>query len=168
MPDLHLVGVRTRLFQWLARFAPGATTTRVHLHRRRGVRIGTEVFIGTDALIETSYPQLVEIGDRVSIGIRTTIIAHHRGPLPAEPTVRIEHEAFLGPGVIVLPNVTIGHGAVVTAGSVVTKSVPPMTLVQGNPAKPVGRCGVPLAGDVDIKDFYRSLRPIRAPAKGER
>ena len=40
-----------------------------------------------------------------------------------------------------LPNVVIGRGSVVAAGSVVTTSVPPMTLVQGNPAKPVAQVG---------------------------
>jgi acetyltransferase-like isoleucine patch superfamily enzyme len=155
-----LKGARSRLLQWAARFAPGATTLRVRMHRWRGVSIGQEVFIGTDVLIETSYPHLIVIGNKVGIGIRSVIIGHLNGPLPSEPTVRIEDEAFVGPGVLILPNVTIGHGAVVTAGSVVTKSVPPMTLVQGNPAKPVGRCGVPLTTGVDLKTFYSKLRPL--------
>jgi acetyltransferase-like isoleucine patch superfamily enzyme len=156
-------GIRNRLLQWLARFAPGATTLRVRMHRWRGVTIGERVFIGTDALIETGYPHLVTIGDDVGIGIRCVIIGHMNGPLPEGPTVRIEDEAFVGPGAMVLPNVTIGRGAVVMAGSVVTKSVPPLTLVQGNPAKPVGRCGVPFSKGVDLKTFYASLRPIRTP-----
>ena len=71
-------------------------------------------------------------------GIRSIIIAHFRG---WERPVVIEEGAFLGPGVIVLPNVVIGRGSVVAAGSVVTTSVPPMTLVQGNPAKPVAQVG---------------------------
>ena len=156
-------GIRNRLLQWLARFAPGATTLRVRMHRWRGVTIGEGVFIGTDALIETGYPQLVVIGNHVGIGIRCVIIGHMNGPLPAAPTVRIEDEAFIGPGALILPNVTIGRGAVVTAGSVVTKSVPPLTLVQGNPAKPIGRCGVPFSKGVDLKTFYAKLRPIRTP-----
>jgi acetyltransferase-like isoleucine patch superfamily enzyme len=130
------------------------------MHRWRGVAIGDNVFIGTDALIETSYPHLVVIGNDVGIGIRSVIIGHVNGPLPNAPTVRIEDTAFIGPGALILPNVTIGRGAVVMAGSVVTKSVPPMTLVQGNPAHPVGRCGVPFSQGVDPKTFYASLRPI--------
>jgi acetyltransferase-like isoleucine patch superfamily enzyme len=99
--------------------------------------------------------------------MRTTIIAHFRGEWDAGldgdegVTVRIEDDAFIGPGVIILPNVTIGHGAVVTAGSVVSRSVPPLTMVQGNPAKPVARCGVPLGMQTPLKEFYRRLRPIR-------
>jgi acetyltransferase-like isoleucine patch superfamily enzyme len=76
-------------------------------------------------------------------------------------TVRLEDNVYLGPGVIVLPNVTIGHGAVVSAGSVVTRSVPPHTLVQGNPAKPVARCGVSLGGGVPYEHFLRQLTPLK-------
>jgi acetyltransferase-like isoleucine patch superfamily enzyme len=139
------------------------------------VRIGAGCFIGTDALIETSRPHLVSIGDGVAIGIRTVIIAHFRDPSASgttgkerEYSVRIEDEAFLGPGVIVLPNVTIGHGAVVNAGSVVTRSVPPMTMVQGNPAVPVARCGVPLGLHTPLKVFYRKLRPLPGQDTGQK
>jgi acetyltransferase-like isoleucine patch superfamily enzyme len=75
-------------------------------------------------------------------------------------TVRIENDVYLGPGVIVLPNVTIGHGAVVSAGSVVSRSVPPQTLVQGNPARPIAHCGVSLGGGVSYEEFLRHLTPI--------
>ena len=61
---------------------------------------------------------------------------------------------------IVLPNVSIGDGSVVTAGSVVPQSVPPMTLVQGNPAIPVARCGVPLTRETTLKEFTRKLMPL--------
>jgi serine acetyltransferase len=62
--------------------------------------------------------------------------------------------------VIILPNVVIGHGAVVTAGSVVTRSVPPMTVVQGNPAVPVARCGIPFTPTTTSKEFARRLKPL--------
>lgn len=167
--DPILAGIRNRSLQIVARFAPGAKTIRVHLHRMRGVEIGEHVFIGTDALIETAYPHLVSIGDDVAIGIRSVIIGHFKsgGDLRG-PTVRIEDHAFIGPGVIVLPNVTIGQGAVVTAGSVVTKSVPPMTMVQGNPAEPIARCGVPLGLRTPLNEFYRGLKPIRERKASER
>jgi serine acetyltransferase len=72
--------------------------------------------------------------------------------------VVIEEDAVLGPGVIVLPNVTIGRGAIVAAGSVVTKSVPPKTMVQGNPARPIAIVEVPLGLDVSVKEFAKGLR----------
>lgn len=165
-----LKGMAIRVLQALALYAPGATTLRVWLHRMRGVHVGAGTFIGTAALIETSKPHLIYIGEGVAIGIRSTIIAHFRGTEAADPeggrryTVRIEDEAFLGAGVIVLPNVTIGHGAVVTAGSVVTRSIPPLTMVRGNPAVEVARCGVPLGLHTPLGEFYRRLEPIGKPA----
>ncbi len=73
----------------------------------------------------------------------------------------IEEDVTIGPGAIILPNVTIGRGAIVTAGSVVTKSVPPGTMVQGNPARPIATVKIPLRLDVSLKEFMRGLRPIR-------
>jgi len=163
MSEPMLRGLKNRILQILARVAPGATTTRVRLNRWRGVHIGENVWIGYDAIIETSHPHLVTIRDRAAIGIRSTIIAHYR----EQQGVVIEEDAVLGPGVIVLPGVTIGRGAIVTAGSVVTKSVPPKTMVQGNPAGPIATVEVPLGLDVSVKEFAKGLRPI-APASRKR
>src|SRR5262249_27523191 len=133
-------GLVNRALGVAARNAPGATSVRVWLHRARGVKIGDDTFIGADALIETSCPHLISIGRGVAIGIRATLIAHFRDAISAEAetdrsseaiSIRIEDEAFIGAGAIIMPNVTIGKGAVVTAGSVVTKSVPEMTMVHG-------------------------------------
>ncbi len=137
-------------------------TLRPRLHRWRGVKIGRNVWIGYDAVIETSYPKLVTIKDGATIGIRALIIAHFRG---LEKGVVIEENAFLGPGAIILPNVVVGHGAVVAAGSVVNASVPPMTLVQGNPAKPVARVGIPPSIEVSFQQFVASLRPLHKSDK---
>ncbi len=166
--DTALGGMKNRLLQLLAFYAPGYMTTRVWLHRMRGVSIGENVSIGVFAMIENAYPRLVSIGNNVTIGMRTTIIGHLRDlTKPAreihQPTVRIEDNAYIGPGVIILPNVTIGRGAVVSAGSVVFRSVPPETLVRGNPAIPVARCGVSLGGGVSYEQFLRHLTPISDP-----
>ena len=158
--DNILTGTRNRLLQILARFAPGARTWRVRLHRWRGVRIGEGVWIGYDAIIETSYPWLVSIGNNSEIGLRVVILAHFKKNVDESRSVVIEEEVFIGPGAIILQNVTIGRGAVVTSGSVVTRSVPPMTLVQGNPARPVAICGIPLTGEVSLDEFSRNLRPL--------
>jgi acetyltransferase-like isoleucine patch superfamily enzyme len=155
-------GALRRILQLLALYGPGADTLRVRLHRWRGVAIGDGTFIGTDVLIETAHPQLVRIGRGVDIGARTTIIAHQQGePVTAEPTVRIGDDVFIGPSSTLLPHVTIGDGAVVVAGSVVTKSVPPLTMVQGNPAGPVARCRVPLGRSTPMREFYRGLTPLK-------
>jgi len=85
------------------------------------------------------------------------LIAHFRGP----EGITVEDDAFIGPGAIILPNVTIGRGAVVTAGSVVSSSVGPMTVVQGNPARPIATCGVTLGEKTTMGQFLRSLRPLK-------
>ena len=149
-------GILNRLLQNLARYAPGATSLRVWLHRGRGVRIGKGVWIGYDTIIETSYPELVEIGDGVTISIRVTIIAHFR----ESRGVVIEKGAFIGPGVIIMPNLRIGAGAMVAAGSIVTSSVAPMTMVQGNPAKPVARLDAVFDENTSMKQLLKSLKPL--------
>jgi acetyltransferase-like isoleucine patch superfamily enzyme len=166
-------GVRNRALQALALYAPGGDSTRVWLHRRRGVEIGKDTWIGFDTMIEPSYPHRVVIGDRVAIGIRVLILAHFAhhgrnressdGVVDDRVSVRIADDVFVGPGAIIMPNVTIGAGAVVAAGSVVTRSIAPLTMVQGNPAKPIARCGIPLGLDTPVKEFYRRLTPIDAP-----
>jgi len=163
--DSFLAGVRNRILQILALYAPGYKTTRVWLHKMRGVAIGENVSIGLSSIIETAYPRLVAIGDNVSIGMRTLIIAHLRDSTTSaragsRPTVRIEDDAYIGPGVIILPNVTVGKGAVVSAGSVVSRSIPPHTLVRGNPAEPIARCGKSLGGGVSYEEFLRNLEPL--------
>ena len=154
----HLIkGTLNRLLQIAARFAPGATTWRVRFHRWRGVKIGEGVWIGYDSIIETSYPHLVTLKDRSSVGIRATLIAHMR----EIRGIVVEEDASVGPGAIVMPGVTIGRGSVVAAGSVVTRSVPPMSLVQGNPAVPVARVGIPLKLGVPIREWIKNLKPMR-------
>jgi heptaprenylglycerol acetyltransferase len=155
-----LRGLKNRFLQAIALYAPGATTTRVWLHRMRGVRIGKDTFIGTAAILETERPELISIGARTSIGIRAVVIAHFWDQLGVE----IGDDVFIGPGVIIMPRVTVGDGAVVAAGSVVTKSVPALTMVRGNPATPIARCGVPLGVNTPIDEFARRLKPIR-PAR---
>jgi acetyltransferase-like isoleucine patch superfamily enzyme len=156
-PERLLPGIKNRILQALARHVPGATTWRVWLNRWRGVHIGRNVWIGYDAIIETSRPDLVTIRDGATVQIRATIIAHFREQLG----VVIEEDAVVGPGAIVLPNVTIGQASIVTAGSVVTKSVPPKTMVQGNPARPIARVEIPFRMNVTVKEFSKGLRRIR-------
>ena len=163
--------VRNRLFQAVALYAPGGDTTRAWLHRRRGVEIGEDTWIGLGAIIEPGFPRRVVIGKRVAIGIGVTIVAHfeYKGIdrrtgapfVPDEVSVRIEDDAFIGPAAVILPDLTIGYGAVVTAGSVVSRSVPPLTMVQGNPARPIARSAIPLGLHTPLHEYYRQLTPIR-------
>lgn len=157
MMENPLRGTTNRLLQVLAMMMPGGQSLRVALHRARGVRVGKGVWISFNVVLETSYPQLITIEDSAFIGIGTIVIAHFK---ESRRGVRIGKQAFIGPGVVILPDVEIGEGAVVTAGSVVTSSVPAMTVVQGNPAVPIAKCGLPLWPDTSLKDFSRQLKPV--------
>lgn len=154
MQERIFVGIKNRLCQSLADWFPGRL--RVSLHRLRGVNIGDDVWIGRECLIETAYPSLVTIGNGVTISLRTTIIAHFKEGLG----VTIGDKAYIGAGVLILPGVTIGEGAVIAAGSVVSTSVPPMTAVQGNPAKRVARCGIPLERHTPRMEFIKRLKSL--------
>jgi maltose O-acetyltransferase len=85
----------------------------------------------------------ITIGNHVSIGHQVMILttSHKLGPaerrageLTTSP-VRIENGAWLGARSTILPGVTIGAGAIVSAGSVVNKDVPPNTIAAGSPAR---------------------------------
>jgi len=152
-----------RFFHVLARLSPGATTIRPFLHRLRGVKIHEGVFISDEVYIDNEYPECVEIHERVQIGIRTIILAHTRGP----GRVSIEKFAYIGPNSVILGppgrTLTVGEGAVVAAGSVVTTSVPPYTLVRGNPAVPAAKVTVPLSLADNYDDFITGLVPLKRP-----
>ena len=153
-----LAETRIRLLQELAMHVPGGASIRVKLHRWRGVEIGRNVWIGYQVMLETGYPNLIHIGDNVFVSMRVTILAHFR----EQSGVWIENGVFIGPCACILPNVRLGEGCVVTAGSVVTANVPPYTVVQGNPARVVAKSGVSLVGDKKtLREFQRQLSPIR-------
>ena len=107
----------------------------------RSIAVGTGCFINSRVYIDASAP--VTIGDGVSIGHHVIIVTadHQFGPSESRAgalrpsPVTIENGAWLGAGVLLLPGVAIGRGAVVAAGAVVTKNVAPNTLVGGVPAR---------------------------------
>lgn len=91
----------------------------------------------------------VVIGNNVNVGANTTIMDTDFHPLdiqarrldsqPARTApVIIEDDVFIGMNCLVLKGVRLGRGSVVGAGSVVTKDVPPSTMVAGNPARLIG------------------------------
>lgn len=111
--------------------------TRIELYPGAKVTIGTGSFINrnTSILAETS----VSIGDYVLIGWDVTITDTDEHDWPGLGTrtapVAIGDHSWIGARSIVLKGVTIGEGAVVAAGSIVTRDVPPYTLVAGSPAR---------------------------------
>jgi len=129
------------IWQVISRVAP-YSGIRVKLQRWRGVKIGKNVHIGPLVTIDDVYPNFVIIEDNVSIAGQNFILTHNK-PLEFHKNlseaflapVHIKKNAWIAIGVIILPGVTIGEGAICASGSVITKDVPPFTLVGGVPAK---------------------------------
>lgn len=114
-----------------ARFAMGWKFRRRCL-RWMGVTIGNS-YVGRDCLFDEEAPELITIGDNVTISSRVIVSTHDSWRGIAAP-VHIGNKSFIGIGAIIMPGVTVGESAVVAAGAVVTKSVDPMTIVGGSPA----------------------------------
>lgn len=108
------------------------------------VEIQKDVVIGDNCKIEAfAYiPTGVAIEDEVFIGPHACFTNDKKpkavGEWEVVPTL-VKKGASIGANAIILCGVTIGENAMVGAGSVVTKDVPPNTVVAGNPAKPVKR-----------------------------
>ena len=121
-------------------FYPG-----IKINPCKNIVIGDNVDLAWGVLITTSGG--VEIGERTLIGYNTMILsANHVIPPNKEKIffsghsvkrVVIGKDVWIGAGCIILPGVRIGEGAVVAAGSVVTKDISSFTIVGGVPAKAI-------------------------------
>ncbi|MEM2609749.1 MAG: DapH/DapD/GlmU-related protein [Candidatus Aenigmatarchaeota archaeon] len=101
--------------------------------------IGKNVMIGRNCNIQAhvTISNECQIGDNVFIGPNTSLLndkfPHSRCPTPSV----VKDNVVIGGCVTILPNVTVHENSVVAAGSVVTRDVPPNTVVRGVPAKPI-------------------------------
>lgn len=109
--------------------------TRIHgscLHAYELIEIGSRCLIAANCqIMDSNGHEISEVN--VSNRINTT-----SGSKP----IIIGDDVWIGTGSIILPGVNIGNGSVISAGSVVTKSVPEMCLVGGNPAKVIRRFNI--------------------------
>jgi galactoside O-acetyltransferase len=152
------------LFMAVAPHDAASSKIKAGLMRWRGARVGSRVKLWRDVWVD-DYRQLalgddvsvgksaificgggVTVGDRVMIahGARIVSSGHRIPDDPAEPLrfsgpdaapIRIEDDAWVGTGAIVLAGVTVGRGAIVAAGAVVTSDVAPGSIVGGVPAR---------------------------------
>ena len=105
----------------------------------KNLTIGKNVFINSCCCFQDQGG--IEIGDNVLIGHRCTFatINHDLNPNNREhmtcKPIKIGNNVWIGSSSTILPGVTIGDGAVIAAGAVVNKDVPPNTVVGGVPAK---------------------------------
>ncbi len=109
--------------------------------------LGNHISIGRDGYLQARGG--ITIGDHSILGSRVVVLSHNHNyltptslPYDEEEIVRpvvMGRYVWVGMGSMICPGTTVGDAAVVLMGSVVTKDVPPMAIVRGNPATVVGR-----------------------------
>lgn len=120
---------------------------RPFILRRMGCKVGKGCFMGDYVRIDTSHPDMITIEDSVSIASGTRLLCHQRDfsdfcvgddymklGYVVKPIV-LKKGCLVGMESFVMPGVTIGEGAIVGAGSLVTKDIPAWTIAAGRPAK---------------------------------
>lgn len=124
------------------------TLVSVPLRSELDCRYGATLTVGSDCVLNYGLSigatERITIGNRVEIGPLVMIIdsqfhdLYDRNKRPPSKPVTIEDDVWLGSRVSVMPGVTIGRGSVVGVNAVVTRDVPPWTIVAGIPAKKIG------------------------------
>lgn len=115
--------------------------------KKQGLKIGDNVRIMRNPDFG-SEPYLISIGNHVTISGNVSFVNHDGGTwvfreqegyrdVMKKGRITIHDNCFIGRNSLILPNVSIGPDSVVAAGAIVTKDVPPNTVVAGVPAKPI-------------------------------
>jgi acetyltransferase-like isoleucine patch superfamily enzyme len=117
----------------------------VRLQRSRGVKIGEYCHVSPYVLIDLIYPNMIDIGDNVTIGSNVMIFAHYNptanrllkeNGYPREvKQVIIDDGVVIGPGSIITMGTKIGKNSIIGAGSVVSNTIPDSSVALGNPAR---------------------------------
>ena len=122
---------------------------RPFLVRRLGAKVGKGVFIGDHVRIDENHANYITLEDHVHIASGTRLLCHQRiltdycqGDDYAKlgyryGEIHMKKGSLVGMESFVMPGVTIGEGAIVGAGSLVSKDVPDWTIAVGRPAKVV-------------------------------
>src|SRR6185369_11659914 len=136
------IGEKTRIWQYCVVFSGARIGANCNIYAQ--VLIENDVVIGDNVTIKSGV-QLwdgVRIGDNVFIGPNATFTndLFPRSKVHPEQFLQtvIEAGASIGENATILPGVTVAEGAMIGAGAVVTRSVPPNAIVQGNPARIAG------------------------------
>ena len=131
-------------------FAPQVMLTASSLNNMHPAKISIGAMSHIGARTEIRCHDKVAIGKHVRIGWDCQIMDSDFHPLPGQlkekvAPITIEDNVWIGCRAIILKGVTIGHDAVVGAGSVVSKNVEACTVVAGNPARTIKK-GLPSQG----------------------
>ena len=158
----HVPSRRIRGY-WLRRtlgeFGDGAFVgMHVQLFDPGNIRLGARSVVNPNCILDGRHP--LEIAHDVDIGPHTHIWTLGHDPhddrhATAGAPVRIEDHVWIAARATILPGVTLGRGAVVAAGAVVTKDVPPMAIVSGVPARVTGTRENALTYTLDFAPRFR-------------
>lgn len=100
------------------------------------MKVGDQTSFALMVMLDVMFPEKISVGRNTVIGYNTTILAHEY--LVKEyrlGEVKIGDEVMIGANTTILPGVTIGDGAIVSAGTLVHKDVPPGCFAGGNPMR---------------------------------
>ena len=127
-------------FMWLSNKLPIRGHQRLKFVKMGGVNVKGPCLIYRNVYFDSTAPHLITIEKGVTITQNTTILTHffdpeQKGRMFRLGKVHICEDAFIGCNVVICNAVTIGKGAVVGAGSIVTKDIPPYQVWAGNPAR---------------------------------
>ena len=119
----------------------------IKMQRLRGVKVGKNCHFNPYAFIDLIYPELITIGDNVTLGSYSMLFAHSnptanlflkKTEYPRKVAeINIKSGAVINPGAIVTSGVTIGENSIISPGSVVSHDVPDYCVVVGNPSRVV-------------------------------
>lgn len=119
------------------------------LWRWMGAKVGKDCFIGYEVWVDMTNTHLIEMEDHVHIANRCLLLCHQRdlsdyhiGDDYAKLSynkrkIILKKGCLIGMNSMIMPGVTVGEGAIVGAGSLVTKDIPAWTIATGRPAKVV-------------------------------
>jgi UDP-2-acetamido-3-amino-2,3-dideoxy-glucuronate N-acetyltransferase len=167
--SLH-IGPRTRVWAF-AHVLPGAQIGADcnicdHVFIENDVKVGDRVTVKCGVQLWNG----VELEDDVFIGPNVTftndLFPRSRQPPSTWARTRIEKGASIGANVTILANTTIGQNAMVGAGAVVTRPVPPNSIVVGNPAKIVGYVNAQGGLAPGAKEIDESTGPRASRVRG--
>lgn len=132
----------------LARYTPWLRLKNWLYRTFLKMKVGDEAAVALMVMMDVMFPEKISIGRNTIIGYNTTILAHEY--LIKEyrlGDVVIGDEVMIGANTTILPGVTIGDGAIVSAGTLVHKDVAPGTFVGGNPMRVIRGATEPFSMD---------------------